>query len=58
MQILVGSSYPGNIVTTPEAVNSATCEAIAHHVTKGVGDHEQFMTRKQKTIRDLMLAGF
>jgi len=58
MQILVGSSYPGNFITVPEPVNSATCEAIAHHVTKGVGDHEQFMTRKQKTIRDLMLAGF
>jgi hypothetical protein len=58
MQILVGSSYPGNFITRPEPVSSATCEVIAHHVTKGVGDHDQYMTRKQKTIRDLMLAGF
>lgn len=58
MQILVGSWYPGNFITRPEPVNSATCETIAHHVTEGVGDHDQFMTRKQKTIRDLMLAGF
>jgi len=58
MALLVGSSYPGNIVTTPEAVNAATCQVIAHHVTKGDGDHDQHMTRKQKTIRDLMLAGF
>lgn len=58
MALLVGSSYPGNIVTAPEAVNAATCQAIAHHVTKGDGDHDHYMTRKQKTIRDLMLAGF
>lgn len=58
MGILVGSWYGGNIKTKPEPVNAATCITIAYHVTKNNGDNAQYMTRKQKTIRDLMLAGF
>jgi hypothetical protein len=58
MELLVGSSFGGNIKTEPQSVNAATCTTIAYHVTKNNGDNAQYMTRKQKTIRDLMLAGF
>lgn len=58
MEILIGSWYGGNIKTEPQSVNAATCTTIAYHFRTGNGDHGQFMTRKQKTIRDLMLAGF